>query len=77
MFQTVTILIMRTETFTGPLLDSVGVNRLPRLRRWIMMMMMGSFEGGRLDSGKVLLEEVDESVGGGVVGVNLCGIFEL
>lgn len=35
-------------------------------------MMMGS-----LDGGKVLLEEVDESVGGGVVGVDLCGIFEL
>lgn len=34
-------------------------------------------EGGRFDSGKVFLEEVDESVSGGVVGVNLCGIFEL
>lgn len=32
---------------------------------------------GRLDSGKVILEEVDESIGGGVVGVDLCGVLEL
>lgn len=30
-----------------------------------------------MDSGKVLLEEVDESVGGGVVGVHLCAVLEL
>lgn len=35
------------------------------------------FWEGRLDSGEVLLEEVDESVGGGVMGVDLCGILEL
>lgn len=31
----------------------------------------------RLDSGKVLLEEIDEPVGGWVVGVDLCGILKL
>ena len=31
----------------------------------------------KFSSGKVLLEEVDESVGGGVVGVDLCGVLEL
>lgn len=29
------------------------------------------------NSGEILLEEVDEPVGGGVVGVDLCGILEL
>lgn len=29
------------------------------------------------DSGKVLLEEVDEPVGGWIMGVDLCGILEL
>lgn len=34
----VTIPIMRTQqTFTGPLLDSVGVSLIPRLKWWIMM----------------------------------------
>lgn len=32
---------------------------------------------GQLNSGKVLLEEVDESIGGGVVGVDLCSVLEL
>lgn len=30
-----------------------------------------------LESGKILFEEVYESVGGGVVGVDLCGVVEL
>lgn len=30
-----------------------------------------------VDSGKVMLEEVDESVGGGVMGVDLSGVLEL
>lgn len=32
---------------------------------------------GGLNLGKVILEEVDEAVGGGVVGVDLCGVLQL
>lgn len=41
------------------------------------MLRGGGGRGGALDSGKVMLEEVDESVGGGVVGVDLSGVLEL
>lgn len=48
-----------------------------QLKRWIMMRSKVEVVLGWLGSGKVLLEEVDESVGGGVVGVDLCGVLEL
>lgn len=59
--------------FIGAQLDCVGVTRDNQ---------MHNDEEGRgkkrtSDSGKVLLEEVDEPVGGGVVGVDLCGILQL
>lgn len=58
----------------GAQLDCVGVTRD------IQMHNDGEGRGRRKrtsDSGKVLLEEVDEAVGGGVVGVDLCGLLQL
>lgn len=53
-------------------LDCVGVTAAQALKRWIMMRSKVEVVLGCHDSGKVLLEKVDESVGGGVVGVDLC-----
>lgn len=69
-------------------LGCVGVTSLPLCptpaqphpeprRRRIMMGRKSGDNWAVFNSGKILLEEVDESVGGRVVGVDLCGVLQL
>lgn len=85
------MLIMRVQTYRVLQVDCVGgtgcicespVHAAHELMGWVMLwrkvdaVLRG--EGGvGLSSGRVLLEEVDEPVGGGVVGVDLCRVLEL